>query len=176
MPGAVVPFVEVIAGLSAPLGTDYYDGLVRGTGILGARGGMQGPGIGVDVGAEWHRAQSETVADGSIDFDRVRVMMGARAGLHLTPRVWAYGRIAGGVDIANLKRIYFAEGAESFQGRDYGVALEPSIGLAVRLGSVAVGAQLAVPIAIHAGRNPDLDFDYTSFDAAVLATVSLDLE
>ena len=79
-------------------------------------------------------------------------------------------RAGAGVDVGNVSTQGTILGVEIDEGQtDLGLALEFGGGVGVELGSVYVGAQLAVPMAFHFDDNgpddpDDYDFEYTGID------------
>jgi hypothetical protein len=178
-------FGEVVAGVAIPLGDDDYADVVDESFKLGLRGGsMPAGGIGVEGSVDWTAINDDiggSVFGQSFDvsWNRFRVLAGARVGTIMggdTP-VLVFGRAGAGVDLVHVSVTAEVLGVESEDSEtDAGLALEIGGGALVSLGSVAIGAQIAVPMGFHFedddGDDSTIDHDYTSYDLDILGTIA----
>jgi len=87
-------------------------------------------------------------------------------------------RIAAGADIAHYGLSGSPLGITVDESQtDVGLGIEAGLGLGVKLGKVVVGAQLALPIALHFDDDDpmdahDFDFEYTAVDVEMLFGVA----
>jgi hypothetical protein len=178
-------FGEVVAGVAIPLGDEDYSDVVDESFKLGLRGGtLPTGGIGLEGGIDWTAINDDIggeVFGQSFDvaWNRFRILAGARVGKITggdTP-VYVFGRAAAGVDLVHVSVTAEVLGVESEDSEtDAGLALEVGGGALVSIGSVALGAQVAVPMGFHFedddGDDSTIDHDYTSYDLDILATVA----
>jgi hypothetical protein len=178
-------FGEVVAGVAIPLGDDDYSDVVDESFKLGVRGGsMPAGGIGIEGGVDWTSINDDIggeVLGQSFDvaWNRFRVLAGARFGKVMggeTP-VLVFARAGAGIDLIHVSVTTEILGNETEDSEtDTGLALEVGGGALVSLGSVAIGAQIAVPMGFHFedddGDASTFDADYTSYDLDILGTIA----
>jgi len=183
-PAAAGGFAEVVGGVMVPVAEDDYTDVIDESLKLGVRLGSLGPGgYGPEVAADW------TAMDDGIDevlgvetaLSRYRLQLGARFGKPIGRNAEVFGRVAGGVDIVH----FTADGTVVIVDVDYsetdlGIAAEVGAGVAVNLGKVSVGGQVALPMAFHFEEDDpadpqDIDLEYTGIDIDLLFTVAVKL-
>ena len=180
-------FFEVVGGLSVPVGGSEGDaGLEYGDTVdeslkLGLRAGAFGAGkAGFEVALDWTPYNDELDSSfADVSLHRFRLQGGVRVGGKAAEKVMVFGRFLLGADIVRLdSRVEIPIiGTFEFDETDVGLALEIGGGVIVNLGSVALGGQIALPIAMHFDDddpmdNEDGDFDYTAYDLDILFTVA----
>ena len=133
--------------------------------------------IGLELDAAWthYRDEFEHPRGYPTDFDRFRLLFGARAYLPVAPGLTAYARAAAGMDLF----IYDATGKignVEFEDTDehVGLGFELGAGAQYTTGPLAVGAQLALPIGVHRQDKHDgtIEIDQTAVDVELRLLVS----
>jgi hypothetical protein len=171
-------FVEAVVGAAVPLADDEHTDSVENSVKLGVRAGGLGSAAALEVGLDYTLADLETESFAGFDFSayRIRVLLGGRYHAPLGKAGFGFVRAAGGLDVAHLEAegdvfgVHF-ERSES----DLGFAAELGVGGGVRIGTLTVGAQLALPLGFHfddddPDDDEDFDLEYTAVDLDILFT------
>lgn len=173
-------YVEAFAGASIPVADEDYDDAFDATFAVGARAGGGGGPLAFEGSFEWAPGNFDgdtTLGGLELSTSRVRLLGGVRGRSRLGRSATGFVRVGVGAEIATARVSGTVLGiAVDSSDSDTGFAVEAGAGVAVTSGSLVVGGQLALPIGIH--RDPDdpsdpddVDFDYTSVDAALLVTL-----
>jgi len=171
---------EVIAGVVFPLGEDDYENFLDPSFKFGGRvvffgsARSRGRQVGLEVDFDWTPAANDLDDTRWVDasFNRFRVLAGARMRKDINPKASFFIRAAGGIDIVT-GRIEEQLLGTDWEENDLGVALEFGGGVTAHLGDLLIGAQAAIPIAIHWDDDPNdyWEYDYTGYDFDLLFTV-----
>ncbi len=174
-------FIEPVAGIAIPLADEDYERVSESSPKLGLRvGSLLERGIGPELAFDFTPVSDDyDIPFTEIDIQRFRLQLGGRFGQRVGERAFVFGRVAAGVDLVRVHGEVDALNVE-FGETDAGIAAEIAGGVLVNLGSVAVGAQLGVPLAFHfdeddANDDDDLDLDYTGVDLDILFAVTVKL-
>ena len=167
--------LEVAAGLSVPVAEDEYADIIDESFKLAVRAVMaRTPRSAFELGFDWTPSnyQAPLIGDLEVDVDRFRILFGGRFGAPIGTRARAFGRVAAGVDIVSVTASSEFLNAESSE-RDVGLGLEFGGGIAVDVGPIDIGVQVAIPIAFHfddddPADNDDADLEYTAVDLDLL--------
>lgn len=172
-------FVEGDLGFAAPIGDDEYDDVVDTSIKLAARIGSRSGTKAFDVSLDFTPVSDNVnnlLID--IDFQRYRLMFGARHEHLLGPKTRLVFRGAAGIDLVRASgEVLGVEYGET----DVGLALEVSAGVMFDVGSKAkLGGKLGLPMAFHFDDNDpddpdDGDFEYTGIDLDFMFVLSVDL-
>jgi hypothetical protein len=172
-------FLELVAGPTLVQGDEDYENVVDDSFKLGLRGGVMGTRSGFEIALDWNDLDPPDVEIpflGTYDNEvhRFRFMLGGRFGALVAGKVFVFGRLAAGVDYLSAS----TEGPGVDEDRsDVGFGFELGGGAIVRLGSLYLGGQLAIPFAFHSedddAEEGDLNLDYRSTEIDLLLNVGL---
>ena len=174
-------FTEGVVGGMVPLADDEYTDTVDASLKLGVRAGSLGErGAGVELALDFTPVSfngPSSFGDVETTARRFRALVGGRFQHALRGPGFLFVRAGAGVDVGNVSTQGTFLGVEVDEGQtDLGLALEFGGGVGVELGSVYVGAQVALPMAFHFDDNDpddpdDYDFEYTGIDLDLLFAV-----
>lgn len=175
-PARADSFLDLVGGISIPVGDSDWTDQVESSPKLAVRAGSIPDNVGAFVSADWTPENTDFKAqfpNADVSAHRFRLLAGVafqspqKANLILT------GRAGIGADIAHASVNNTILG--DFSDTDTGFAFEMGVGLWVKLGSVAVGGEVALPISHHdhAASQNGIEFKYTSFDVDLMFGVRL---
>jgi hypothetical protein len=176
-------FAEGVVGIVAPLGEESYDDYAKTSLKLGARAGgwitesrPDQPGkVGIELAFDW--TPFSTSLDNPPNFPtsvhRLRFLGGVRFGVPVGTQALLFFRGLVGVDHVRIDGdVVFGGFRASWNARSTGFALEPGVGVLARVGTVALGAQLAIPVAFHRDDPEErVTLDYDAYDLDFLFTI-----
>jgi hypothetical protein len=140
--------------------------------------------LGIELGGELSPMRDGYVptrpAVGTLSFNRIRIMTGARVLWNWRPGWMAFGRAVVGIELWDTEQDTHVAGLEVHDSStDLGFGGELGGGLLWRSGKLVLGAQLQVPIVYQpgagAGSTTPFDADWLSVDMDVLLTVGAGL-
>lgn len=173
-------FYEAVAGVSQPGAASAYQDFADTSLKLGARAGQAWPfdsvrgRLGWEFALDWTKLVTahDNAPDQDASFSRLRALVGARAIWPWGPRARVFARaLLGGEQLIGTIDSKFFGAPHTEDYGSFGIAFEPGGGADVGIGSVAVGAQVAIPIAYRFERNEAIDYGL-SVDVDLLLTVS----
>lgn len=170
-------FVDIAGGLSIPMGDDDWTEVAESSPKLALRIGSLPQNIGGMLQADWTPTNTDTTSGqfpgGSADISahRFRVLLGAVFRHDISNSLAFSGRAGAGIDVAYASSsVEFLGNRTETSDSDVGLALEVGGGLWFKSGSMWIGGEVAIPIAMH-DHDGDIDFQYTSYDLDVLVGV-----
>ena len=165
-------YVGLAAGMAFPMSDDEYTDQVDTSPVLGARVGSNPGSLGGYLSFEWMPADAK--ADGVFGADvtahRFRILVGPEFTHPVSNTLSVTGRAGIGLDIAHSR---IELGGFDSSETDLGLGLEFGGGVWFRLGGIAVGGEVSLPIGIHNDDTSemDYDYDYTAIDLQLLAGI-----
>jgi len=172
-------FLEGITGIAQPVPALGYD-IAKTSLVFGMRAGRylrprRCPSLAVELDLDYTPLRAEgPTSTGRFDdiVHRLRVMAGVRQSFRFRPGWYSTFRVAAGVDFAFASVPIHVVGVVTHEDEsDVGLVVEPSVAVMRNLATYAIGAQLALPTAIHRDGDGDFPFDYTGADVALLFTI-----
>lgn len=174
-PARADSFVDLFGGISIPVSDDDWTDTVESSPVLGLRVGAVPNQIGGYLSADWMPTNTDaegwslpgTSAD--VSAHRFRLMVGPLFKHSVSNTLAVTARAGIGADIAhvnvsgNVGPVTFDESET-----DVGLGFEFAGGVWFKLGNLAVGGEVALPIGIHDDDNDQVDFVYTSVDLQLL--------
>ncbi len=168
-------FVDLFGGISIPLEDEDWTDAVESSPVLGLRVGSTTKQIGGYLSADWMPTNTDAqgwnlpATSGDVSAHRFRLMVGPLFQHTVSNTLAVTARAGIGADIAHAS-ISGTVGTIGFEESetDVGLGFEFAGGVWFKLGSLAVGGELALPIGIHDDDNDVLDFNYTSVDLQIL--------
>lgn len=177
-------FLEVVGGLSMPIGDNAWTNLADASPKLGARiGGVSDTnGLGAMIQADWTPVNLNNSGGafgvGSLDLAGHDFRFLADLTLHhrVAPKLVVSVRAGVGLELAHASStLTIVTSTTSASDTNAGFAFEVGGGLWYSLGDVEVGGELALPVAWHSNRNDGSDngfpFNYTDYNIDVLIGV-----
>jgi hypothetical protein len=166
-------------GVAVPLGDSDWTDLVESSPKLNVNAGSVGKTVGGMASFDWTPENTDTTSStfpgGSSDVSahRFRGLVGLAFQNPITSKLYFTGRMGVGIDIAHASyTVSFLGASAEWNGTDVGPAFEVGAGIWVKVGSMLVGGEAAIPVAHHddAGdqNSRDIAFQYTSYDFDVL--------
>ncbi len=174
--------LEVAAGIAVPIAEDEYADNYDEALKLALRGVMGTAGRSAfELGFDWTPASyaNPAVPGLDVEIDRFRILFGGRFGAPIGTRARVFGRAAAGVDVISASASATILGTTFEQSeRDVGFALELGAGIAVDLGPIELGAQVALPLGFHFDDDDpeddgDFALDYTAVDLDFLVFAAI---
>jgi hypothetical protein len=172
-------FLDIKGGLTTPLGDDDWNNTVESSPKLAVAAGSVPKTVGGMVSADWTPYNTDAQANfpnADISAHRFRLLANLAFQSPVKAKLMLTGRVGIGADIQhfNAKATVLGATFES-SDTDVGIGFEMGAGLWVKVGSVAVGGELAIPISHHDKDNPqgEFDFKYDTFDLDLLFGVRL---
>jgi hypothetical protein len=172
-------FLDIEGGLTTPLGDDDWNNTVESSPKLAVHAGSVANTIGGMVSLDWTPYNTDAQADfPGIDVaaNRFRVLANLAFQSPVQKKLMLTGRVGVGADIQHAS----AEGGSGIfhfetSDTDVGIGFELAGGIWVKVGSVAVGGEVALPISHHDqdNDNGEIDFVYDTFDFDILFGVRL---
>lgn len=178
-------FLEVLGGISIPVGDSDWTNLAESSPKLEARAGSVGEsGIGGMLQADWTAVNLDNSGGGfgigsaDVAAHRFRVLADLAFHKRIAPKLVASVRAGAGIDIAHASATVTVLGNTAHSSdTNVGFGFELGGGIWFDLGSAQVGGELALPIGSHSkmGNNTDgnYTFNYTSYDIDLLLGVRL---
>lgn len=170
-------FFQISGGLSVPVGDQDWDDAAESSPKLAVRGGGGGRGsVGAVISADWapQRTDAQEFFGNSVDISahRFRLLIGPGFAARVAPGLTFTSRLGIGADIAyfSAKSSVFGATFES-SDTDVGFAFEIGAGLWANVGSMQLGAEVALPIGHHdhrAENNDEITMEWTSYDFDIL--------
>ncbi|MGC4091324.1 MAG: outer membrane beta-barrel protein [Polyangiaceae bacterium] len=164
-------FFEGDVGLMSPIADDDYETAIDSSFKLGLRVGSGSAGRAFDVSYDFTPASDDinnAIAD--IDFQRHRVMFGARYVHPINPKANFFLRGAIGLDLIRETGTVLGQ---DFSETDLGLGLEVHAGVLFDLSpKLSIGGKLGIPFAFHFDDDDpddpdDSDLEYTGVDLDV---------
>ena len=179
-PAKADSFVDLKGGLTPPLGDDDWNDTVESSPKLAVAVGSVPNTIGGMVSLDWTPYNTDAQADfpgADISAHRFRILANLA---FMSPmkdnKLIVSGRLGVGADIqrAHAEGQVFGIRFETTDS-DVGLGFEMGGGLWVKVGGIAVGGEIAIPISSHDqdNDNGEIDFVYTTYDFDVLFGVRL---
>jgi hypothetical protein len=112
----------------------------------------------------------------SLDFDRYRILLGARYHYELREGVVAFARAAGGLEILAWEERGQLVGIDTGdEDAHLGVGLELGGGVRYQIGPIDLGGQLAVPMALHQHETygAGVEVDHVAVDLELRVTLGI---
>lgn len=176
-PARADSFVDLFGGISIPVEDEDWTDAVESSPVLGLRVGSVPNQIGGYLSADWMPTNTDAQGwnlpgtTGDISAHRFRLMVGPLFQHTVSNTLAVTGRAGIGADIAYASVSGTVFGAEFEESEtDVGLGFEFAGGLWFKLGSLAIGGEVALPIAVHDDDNEQNrpDFIYTSVDLQIL--------
>lgn len=179
-PARADSFVDITGGISIPLGDDDWNNMVESSPKLGLRVGALPHEIGGYVQADWvpentdAQGFSNGLASADISAHRFRMQGGVlfRHPVSNTLAITGRGGIGADIAYASVSGMVLGQNYEGSQ-TDVGLGFEFAGGIWFKLGGMELGGEAAFPFSIHDDDNndPDIDYQYTSYDFDLLFAV-----
>lgn len=164
-------FVDLLGGISIPMGDDDWTNAAESSPKLGLRVGAVPNEIGGFVQADWTPVNTDAdgAFGGAVDVSAHRFRVGVGAMFHhpISNTLVVTGRGGLGIDIARVSGD--ALGFE-FSDTDVGFGLEFGGGVFFRAGNLEIGGELGIPVGIHDhdASQDDIEMKWTSYDIDLL--------
>ena len=166
-------FVDLYGGVSIPVSDDEWTDAVETSPKFGLRVGAVPNELGGYLSADWAPVNSD--ADGGfggaldVSAHRFRLMVGPVFHHNVSNTLVVTGRAGIGADIQYVSTEVDVFGTRVEDSEtDVGLGLEFGGGLWFKVGSVAVGGELGLPISMHDDDNENIDYNWTSIDIDLL--------
>ena len=173
-------FLDLEGGLTTPLGDDNWKNTVESSPKLEVHVGSIPKSIGGMLSVDWTPyntdTSSSTFPGGSTDISahRFRVLGNLAFMSPAKAKILVTGRVGVGIDYQHYNSSVTVFGnTSSTSDSDLGFAFEMAGGVWFKLGSVAVGGELAIPISHHNKNTNTFDFVYDTYDLDLLFGVRL---
>lgn len=175
-------FVDLSGGVTIPVGDDEWTELVESGPKLAVRVGAFPKELGGYIQADWTPVNTDAqsswslpgIGSAELSAHRFRVTGGVLFHHSVSNTLVVTGRGGIGADIAhaNVSGEVFGNEFDESQ-TDVGLGFEFAGGLFFKLGNMEIGGEVAMPFAIHDDDNnePDIDFNYTSYDLDLMFIV-----
>ncbi|HUS30562.1 MAG TPA: hypothetical protein VMZ53_18760 [Kofleriaceae bacterium] len=172
-------FLDIEGGLTTPLGDDDWNNTVESSPKLAVHAGSVPGTVGGMVSVDWTPYNTDAQADfpgTDIAANRFRILANLAFMSPVKAKLMLTGRVGIGADIqhASAEGNIFGVHFET-SDTDVGIGFEVAAGLWARVGGVAIGGELALPISHHDQDNQqgDIDFIYDTFDLDLMFGVRL---
>lgn len=169
-------YFQISGGLSVPVGDEDWDNNAESSPKLGLRAGGMSGNIGGVVSADWTPQQTDAEEfygnSAEISAHRFRLLGGIGFEARANRALIITSRLQVGADIAYASASYNVFGIRGETSKtDVGFAFEVGVGLWANVGSVQIGGEVALPVAVH--DNPpemlgDIGMEWTSYDFDML--------
>jgi hypothetical protein len=173
-------FLDLEGGLTTPLGDDDWKNSVESSPKLAVHAGSIPSTVGGMVTADWTPYNTDADANlgpnADVSAHRFRILANLAFQSPVKAKLMVTGRIGVGADIQHYSATASGLGFNFEQSdTDVGIAFEMGAGIWAKVGSVAIGGELAIPISHHDKDNPNFDYDfvYDTFDLDLLFGVRL---
>ena len=173
-------FLDLEGGLTTPLGDKNWQNTVESSPKLAVHVGSIPKSIGGMLAVDWTPYNTDngsaTFPGGSSDVSahRFRVLGNLAFMSPVKAKVMLTGRVGVGIDYQHYNASTTIFGStSSTSDSDLGFAFEMAAGVWFKLGSVAVGGELAIPISHHNKNTNTFDFIYDTYDLDLLFGVRL---
>jgi hypothetical protein len=178
-PAKADSFVDLKGGLTTPVGDDDWNDTVESSPKLAIAIGSVPNTIGGMVSLDWTPYNTDAQADfpgAEFSAHRFRILGNLAFMSPLQNKLIVTGRMGIGADIqrGHAEGQVFGIRFETTDS-DIGLGFELGAGLWVKVGGVAVGGEIAIPISHHDRDNDqgEIDFIYTTYDIDLLFGVRL---
>ncbi|NVB83325.1 MAG: outer membrane beta-barrel protein [Kofleriaceae bacterium] len=171
-------FFEIGGGIAIPMADDNWTDAVETSPKLTVKAGSVPGKVGGAVSFDWTPENTDAqgfsngIGNADISANRFRILANLLFQVPVQKKLHFEGRAGIGVDIAHASVSGSVLGVNfDTSDTDAGLGLEVGAGMWFDVGSVQVGAQVALPIAMHnhkADNNDEITFDYTSYDFDLL--------
>ena len=173
-------FLDLEGGLTTPLGNDDWKNTVESSPKLAVHVGAIPKSIGGMLAVDWTPYNTDTTSStfpgGSTDISahRFRVLGNLVFASPVKAKVMVTGRVGVGIDYQHYSSSLTVLGStRTSSDSDLGIAFEMAGGVWFKLGGVAVGGELAIPISHHDKNTNTFDFVYDTYDLDLLFGVRL---
>ena len=173
-------FLDLEGGLTTPLGDKHWNDTVEPSPKLAVHVGSVPKNLGGLLSFDWTPYNTDngsaTFPGGSSDVaaHRLRVLGNLAFMSPVKAKVMVTGRVGIGIDYQHYTATTtFLGSSSSTSDSDVGIAFEMAAGAWFKLGSVAVGGELAIPISHHDKDTNTFDFVYDTYDLDLLFGVRL---
>lgn len=172
-------FLDLEGGLTTPLGDKNWNDTVESSPKLAVHVGAVPKNIGGMLSVDWTPYNTDAQAqfpNADITAHRFRLLGHLAFMSPVKANIMVTGRVGLGIDYQHYNAsVTFLGSTTSTTDSDTGIAFEMAGGVWVKVGSVAVGGELAIPISHHDQDNPNgrFDFVYDTYDLDVLIGVRL---
>jgi hypothetical protein len=171
-------FFEIGGGIAIPMADDDWTDAVETSPKLTVKAGAVPGTIGGAVSFDWTPVNTDAqgfssgIASADVSAHRFRILANLLFHMPVQKKLHFEGRAGIGVDIAHASVSGDVLGVNfESSDTDAGLGLEVGAGMWFDVGSVQVGAQVALPVAMHdhqADNTGEITFDYTSYDFDLL--------
>ena len=179
VPAKADTFLDIEGGLTTPLGDDDWNNTVESSPKLAVHAGSVANTIGGMVSLDWTPYNTDAQADvPGIDIaaNRFRVLANLAFQSPVQKKLMLTGRVGIGADIQHASADGSIFGVNFHtDDTDVGIGFEVAGGVWVKVSSIAVGGEVALPISHHDKDNPngEIDFVYDTFDFDLMFGIRL---
>lgn len=172
-------FLDIEGGITTPVGDDDWNNTVESSPILAVHAGSVPKTFGGMLSVDWTPYNTDAQNDfpgADIKAHRFRLLANLAFQSPVKAKMMVTARVGVGADIQHASVSYTFLGTRTeTSDNDLGFGFEVAGGLWFKLGSVAVGGELAIPISHHDTDNPngEIDFVYDTYDIDILFGVRL---